>query len=188
MSVNKAIIIGNLGSDPEVRYTQSGQAVANFNVATTDTFNDKSGNKQERTEWHRIVVWGRQAEICKQYLAKGRQVYVEGRLQTREWTDQSNQTRRSTEINAQTVRFLGGARDAGAGVNRGGGFSSAPAPGMGAAPQQQMAPPQQQAAAPQQQMAPPQQQAAPPQQEAPSQQQAAPPQGGGGFVDDDIPF
>lgn len=187
MSVNKAIIIGNLGSDPEVRYTQSGQAVANFNIATTDTFNDKAGNRQERTEWHRIVVWGRQAEICKQYLAKGRQVYVEGRLQTREWTDQSNQTRRTTEINAQTVRFLGGGRDAGAGVNRGGDFSAAPAPEM-APPQAQMAPPQEQQMAPSPQAAPGQ--AAPPvQQAAPPVQQAAPQQqGGGGFVDDDIPF
>ena len=195
MSVNKAIIIGNLGSDPEVRYTQSGQAVANFNIATTDTFNDKAGNRQERTEWHRIVVWGRQAEICKQYLSKGRQVYVEGRLQTREWTDQSNQTRRTTEINAQTVRFLGGGRDAGAGVDHGGGFSTAPSTEL-SPPQQQTGPPQEQQMAPPPQAAPPVQQAAPqqaaPQQAAPQQaapQQAAPQQqGGGGFVDDDIPF
>ncbi len=86
--INKVILIGNLGSDPEVRQIPSGQTVANFNLATSDSFKDSSGNMQERTEWHRIVVWGRLAEICGQYLKKGRQVYLEGRIQTRSWDDQ----------------------------------------------------------------------------------------------------
>jgi single-strand DNA-binding protein len=111
MSVNKAILIGRLGSDPEVRHTQSGQAVANFNIATSENWTDKSGQRQEKTEWHRIVAWGRTAELCNQYLKKGRQVFIEGKLQTREWTDQSGQTRRTTEIKADNVTFLGGRDD-----------------------------------------------------------------------------
>ncbi|RMG12530.1 MAG: single-stranded DNA-binding protein [Deltaproteobacteria bacterium] len=105
-SVNKAIIIGNLGRDPEVRYTSGGQAVCNFTVATNEQWKDKSGQRQERTEWHRVVVWGRQGELCGQYLAKGRTVYVEGRLQTREWTDRDGNKRYTTEIVAQNVQFL----------------------------------------------------------------------------------
>lgn len=107
-SVNKVILIGNLGRDPELRYTQSGQAVANFNIATTDRFNDKDGNPQERTEWHRIVVWGKQAENCAQYLSKGRSAYIEGNLQTRDWEDKEGIKRYTTEIRAQRVQFLGG--------------------------------------------------------------------------------
>ncbi len=110
-SVNKVILIGNLGRDPELRYTQSGQAVTNFSLATTDRFSNKSGEREERTEWHRIVAWARTAELCAQYLAKGRSVYVEGRLQTREWEDKEGQKRRTTEVVAQTVQFLGGPRD-----------------------------------------------------------------------------
>lgn len=106
-SINKVILIGNLGSDPEVRYLPSGQPVANFNIATTERWTGKDGNPGERTEWHRIVVFGKQAENCKEYLRKGRQVYVEGRLQTREWDDKEGQKRRTTEIIAQTVQFLG---------------------------------------------------------------------------------
>lgn len=106
-SVNKVILIGNLGSDPEVRFLPSGQAVANFNIATTERWTAKSGEPTERTEWHRIVVFGKQAENCKEYLKKGRQVYVEGRLQTREWDDKQGQKRKTTEVVAQTVRFLG---------------------------------------------------------------------------------
>jgi single-strand DNA-binding protein len=113
-SVNKVILIGNLGRDPELRYTQSGQAVANFTLATTERFSNREGERQERTEWHRIVAWGRTAELCAQYLAKGRSVYIEGRLQTREWEDKEGQKRRTTEITAQTVQFLGG-RGGGAG-------------------------------------------------------------------------
>ena len=107
--VNKAILIGNLGRDPELRYTQNGQAVVNFTLATSESWTDKaSGEKVERTEWHRIVVWGRTGELCAQYLTKGRSVYVEGRIQTREWEDKEGQKRRTTEINAQSVKFLGG--------------------------------------------------------------------------------
>jgi single-strand DNA-binding protein len=105
-SVNKAIVVGNMGSDPEVKFTPGGQAVANFSIATTDKW-EKDGQKQERTEWHRIVVWGKLAELCGQYLRKGRQVYVEGRLQTREWQDKDGNKRTTTEIVAQGVQFLG---------------------------------------------------------------------------------
>ena len=106
-SINKVILIGNLGADPEVRFLPSGQAVGNFNIATTERWTAKSGEAAERTEWHRIVVFGKQAETCKEFLKKGRQVYVEGRLQTREWEDKQGQKRMTTEIVAQTVRFLG---------------------------------------------------------------------------------
>ncbi len=112
--VNKAILIGNLGADPEVRFTAGGQAVANFRIATSESWKDKNGQQQERTEWHRIVVWGKLAELCGEYLKKGRQCYVEGRLQTREWTNKDNQKQYTTEVVAQTVTFLGG-RPEGAG-------------------------------------------------------------------------
>jgi len=109
--VNKVILIGNLGRDPELRYTQGGQPVASFSLATSENWNDRqSGERQERTEWHRIVVWGRTAEMCAKYLSKGRTVYIEGRLQTREWEDKDRNKRRTTEVNAQTVQFLGGGR------------------------------------------------------------------------------
>jgi single-strand DNA-binding protein len=109
MSVNKVILVGNLGKKPELRYTPSGQAVANFTLATNERFGGKDGQPaQERTEWHRIVVWGRTAENCGQYLDKGRQVYIEGRLQTREWQDKEGQKRQTTEVVATTVQFLGG--------------------------------------------------------------------------------
>jgi single-strand DNA-binding protein len=106
-SINKVILIGNLGRDPEIRYTKEGRAVTNFSLATTDRWRDKGGNNQERTEWHRVVVWDKQAENCAQYLQKGRSVYVEGRLQTREWEDKEGQKRQTTEVVAQTVQFLG---------------------------------------------------------------------------------
>ena len=105
--VNKVILLGRLGSDPEVRYTTNGGAVANFTMATNDSWVDKSGQKQERTEWHRIVVWGKMGELCGQYLSKGRQAFVEGRLQTRDWTDKEGVKRYTTEIVAQSVQFLG---------------------------------------------------------------------------------
>lgn len=108
MSVNIAIVVGNLGRDPEVRFTQSGRAVANFSVATSESWTGQDGSPQERTEWHNIVVWGKQAESCGQYLSKGRQVFVQGRIQTRKWTDQNGQDRYTTEIVAQRVQFLGG--------------------------------------------------------------------------------
>jgi single-strand DNA-binding protein len=138
MSVNKVILVGRLGQNPEVRYTPSGAAVANFSVATNEAWTDKQGAKQEKTEWHRIVVWGKLAELCSQYLTKGRQAYIEGRLQTRQWTDKDGQTKYTTEVHAQTVQFLGGQAGAGAGremsgpdMNQdfGGG---APVPGPGA--------------------------------------------------------
>ena len=109
--INKVILIGRLGSDPEVRYTPSGVAVANFNIATSEEWKDKdSGEKKERTEWHRIVAWRRLGEICGEYLSKGKQVYVEGRLQTRDWEDRDGNKRYTTEIVATDVQFLG-ARD-----------------------------------------------------------------------------
>ena len=109
--VNKVILLGNLGRDPELRYTQSGQAVANFTLATSENWNDKSGERVEKTEWHRVVVWGKVAELCSQYLSKGRSVYLEGRIQTREWEDKEGQKRFTTEVNAQTVQFLGSGRN-----------------------------------------------------------------------------
>jgi single-strand DNA-binding protein len=104
--VNKAILIGNLGADPEVRFTPGGQAVANFRIATSESWKDKEGNKQEKTEWHRIVVWGKLAELCGEYLKKGRKAYVEGRLQTREWTDKEGKKNYTTEVVAKEVTFL----------------------------------------------------------------------------------
>ena len=108
--VNKVILIGNLGKDPEVRYTQGGQAVANLRIATSRSWTDKqSGQRKEETEWHDVEVWGKQAEQCGEYLAKGRQVYVEGRLKTDKWQDkQSGQDRYRVKVVADTVRFLGG--------------------------------------------------------------------------------
>lgn len=114
MSVNKVILLGRLGQDPELKYTPSGAGVCNFSLATTESWNDKSsGQKQERTEWHRVVVWGKLAELCNQYLSKGRQAYVEGRLQTRSWDDKDGNKRYTTEINATTVQFIGGQAQAG---------------------------------------------------------------------------
>ncbi|MCS5618785.1 MAG: single-stranded DNA-binding protein [Myxococcota bacterium] len=108
--INKAILIGNLGRDPELRYTQNGQAVVNFSLATSENWMDKGGERQERTEWHRIVAWGKTGELCAQYLSKGRTVYIEGRIQTRDWEDKEGMKRQTTEINATTVQFLGGPR------------------------------------------------------------------------------
>jgi single-strand DNA-binding protein len=140
-SVNKVILIGNLGKDPEVRFTPSGAAVSNFNIATNESWTDKSGQKQERTEWHRIVVWGKLAELCGEYLKKGRQCYVEGRLQTREWTDKEGKKNYTTEVVAQTVQFLGGGAGGGAGRAEGGGggagrsdFGGGPPDDMGGPP------------------------------------------------------
>lgn len=107
-ALNKVLLIGNLGKDPEVRYTPGGQAVANFNIATNEAWTDKSGAKQEKTEWHRIVVWGKQAELCGEYLSKGRQVFVEGRLQTREWLNKEGAKQFTTEVVANHVLFLNG--------------------------------------------------------------------------------
>ncbi|HEY3354342.1 MAG TPA: single-stranded DNA-binding protein [Polyangia bacterium] len=116
-SVNKVILVGNLGKDPELRYTPGGQAVCDLRLATTDSYTGKDGEKKESTEWHTVVVWGKQAENCSQYLSKGRQVYVEGRLRTRSWDDKEGKKQYRTEVVAQTVQFLGGA---GAGAGAGG--------------------------------------------------------------------
>lgn len=105
-SLNKAMLIGRLGQDPEVRYTQSNTAVANFSLATNERFKDRNGEWQERTEWHRIVAWGRTAEICQEYLKKGSLVYIEGPIQTNEWEDKEGQKKYTTEIKAQFMRML----------------------------------------------------------------------------------
>ncbi len=109
--LNKVLLIGRLGKDPEVRYTTTGGSVATFSIATNENWTDKNGQKQERTEWHRIVAWGKLGEICGQYLSKGREAFVEGRLQTREWTDKEGHKRYTTEIVAANVQFLGGASE-----------------------------------------------------------------------------
>ena len=106
--VNKVILVGNLGKDPEVRFTPNGRALAKVPVATSERWTDQDGNKQERTEWHNVVVWGKQAETCGQYLAKGRQVFVEGSIRTRQYDDKDGNKRYITEIVARDVRFLGG--------------------------------------------------------------------------------
>ena len=107
LGVNKVILIGNSGKDPELRRTPGGSSVASFPLATTERFNDRNGERQERTEWHNIVVWGRQAEIVNQYVRKGRPVYVEGRLTTRSWDDRDGNKKYRTEVVANTVQFLG---------------------------------------------------------------------------------
>jgi single-strand DNA-binding protein len=114
--VNKVILVGNLGKDPEVSYTQSGTARCRFPIATSESYTDNSGNRQDKTEWHNIVVWGKQGENVGKFLSKGRQVYIEGKIQTRSWDDEkSGQKRYMTEINAQRVVFLGGGRGEGSG-------------------------------------------------------------------------
>lgn len=113
--VNKVIIVGRLGADPEMKTVGNSQSVARLSVATSENWTGKDGQKQERTEWHRVVVWGRQAENCAKHLAKGRQVYVEGRLQTRSWEDPQGNKKYATEIVANTVQFLG----SGTGAERG---------------------------------------------------------------------
>jgi single-strand DNA-binding protein len=119
-SVNKVILVGNLGRDAELRYTPGGAAVATLNMATTETWNDKSGQRQEKTEWHRVVFWGKVAESLTEYLTKGKQVYVEGRLETRQWNDKDGNKRYTTEIKGDKIVLLGGG---GGGGQRGGGMS-----------------------------------------------------------------
>ena len=185
-SVNKVIIVGNLGRDPEMRTFPSGDQVANVTIATTDRWRDKnSGENREATEWHRVMFTGKLAEIVGQYLRKGSQVYVEGSLRTRKWTDQQGQERYTTEIRADQMQMLGsrqgsggggggGYDDGGYGGNDGGGYDAPPA-----APQRRAAPPPP--------MAPRQQAPAP--RPAPAPAQAAP-RANSGFddMDDDIPF
>ena len=123
MSVNKAILVGRLGRDPETRYTSAGQAVCNFTLATDETYKDRNGERQKRTEWHRITTWGKLAEICQQYLKKGTMVYIEGRIQSREWQDKEGQKRTSFDIVASTMKMLSsrgeGGMAAGAGAAAG---------------------------------------------------------------------
>ena len=123
-SVNKVILVGNLGRDAELRYTPGGAAVATLNMATTETWNDKSGQRQEKTEWHRVVFWGKVAESLTEYLTKGKQVYVEGRLETRQWNDKDVNKRYTTEIKGDKIVLLGGGgggQRGGGGMSRGGG-------------------------------------------------------------------
>ncbi|MES2580518.1 MAG: single-stranded DNA-binding protein [Pseudomonadota bacterium] len=165
-SVNKVILVGNLGRDPEVRYMPNGEAVANFSIATTENWKDKSGVKQEKTEWHNIVMYRKLAEIAGEYLKKGRPVYVEGRLQTRKW-EKDGVTRYSTEIIADSMQMLGG-RDGGGNANYDGGIDQGGGQDeFNQAPARQSAPASQPAAKP-----------------------AASQTGGGNFDDfeDDIPF
>jgi single-strand DNA-binding protein len=120
-SVNKVILVGNLGRDAELRYTPGGAAVATLNLATTEVWNDRNNQRQEKTEWHRIVLWGKTAESLQEYLTKGKQIYVEGRLQTRQWDDKDGNKRYTTEIKADRVTLLGGgAGGRGPGMDRGG--------------------------------------------------------------------
>ena len=145
-SVNKVILIGNLGADPELKYTPTSRALCNLRIATTEVYKDKGGQRQEKTEWHRVTVWGEQAESCSKYLAKGRSVYIEGRLQTRSWDDKTDGKKRySTEIVAERVVFLGGGGAEG-GARKGGGRSwgeegSSPAPAGAAEPEGHGPPP-----------------------------------------------
>lgn len=141
--LNKVMIIGHLGRDPELRYTQSGTPVATLNIATDESYVDKDGNKVERTEWHRVVVFQRSAENCSQYLSKGSLVYVEGKLQTRKWQDQQGQDRYSTEIKADRVQFLDRKGDRPSGGPSMGDDSPRRAPSGGGRPQQQRRAPQQ---------------------------------------------
>ena len=129
--VNKVILVGYLGADPDMRYTPSGQGVCEMRLATSESWNDKNGQRQERTEGHRIVVWGKRAEICSKYLAKGRQVYVEGRIQTRSYDDKEGNKRYITEIIANDVQFLGGGGREGGGAGRGRAEDGPPPPSDG---------------------------------------------------------
>jgi len=136
-SVNKVILVGNLGRDAELRYTPGGAAVATLNLATTEVWNDRNNQRQEKTEWHRVVLWGKPAESLQEYLTKGKQIYVEGRLQTRQWDDKDGNKRYTTEIKADRVTLLGGG--GGGGGGRGGGTmdrgaSQGPGPGGGDEP------------------------------------------------------
>ena len=136
-SVNKVILVGNLGADPDLRYTSSGAPVCELRLATNESWMDKQGQRQERTEWHKVIVWGKTGENCSKYLSKGRQVYLEGRLQTRSWDDKEGNKRYTTEIIANDVQFLssggGGGGGGGGGARRGGQEQPPPAadPGFG---------------------------------------------------------
>ena len=140
MSVNKVILVGRLGRDPETRFTSGGQAVANFSLATDETYKDRNGERQKRTEWHKVVLWGKLAEITQQYLKKGMLVYIEGRIQTRQWEDKRDgQKRTTTEVVATTMKMLtsraeGAAAGASAGAGSSGGMSRTVDPDMEGGP------------------------------------------------------
>jgi len=134
-SVNKVILVGNLGRDAELRYTPGGAAVATLNMATTEVWNDKGGQRQEKTEWHRVVLWGKQAESLSEYLTKGKQIYIEGRLQTRQWDDKDGNKRYTTEIRADRVTLLGGGGGARSGAPCGGDEMGGHAPAPDAGPE-----------------------------------------------------
>ncbi len=119
MSINKVMLLGRLGNDPEVKHTPTGQAVCNFSMATSEKWTDKQGQKQEKTEWHRVVVWGKLAEICGQYLGKGRETFIEGKIVTRAWEDKEGNKRYTTEIVANNVQFIGGNPNANATAGQG---------------------------------------------------------------------
>jgi single-strand DNA-binding protein len=119
MSVNKVILVGRLGRDPETRFTPNGQAVCNFSLATDESYKDRAGERQKRTEWHRIVLWGKLAELAQQYLKKGSLIYLEGRIQSRQWDDREGQKRTSFEIVANTMKFLGARGEAAAAAGAG---------------------------------------------------------------------
>ena len=131
-SVNKVILVGNLGRDAELRYTPGGAAVATLNLATTEVWNDRNNQRQEKTEWHRVILWGKQAESLQEYLTKGKQIYVEGRLQTRQWDDKDGNKRYTTEIKADRLTLLGGGSGGGGGrsasMDRGGGSQMSSGP------------------------------------------------------------
>ncbi|MFH1035014.1 MAG: single-stranded DNA-binding protein [Pseudomonadota bacterium] len=129
--INKVILIGNLGADPEMKYTAGGTAICKFRLATTEVFKDRDGNQQERTEWHRVVAWAKLAEICGQYLSKGKQVYVEGSLRTSSWDDNDGNKRYMTEVNARDVQFLSGGAGGGSGSGGSGGGDDFGGPPMG---------------------------------------------------------
>ncbi len=179
-SVNKVIIVGNLGRDPETRYAPNGDAICNITVATTDSWKDKqTGERKEQTEWHRVSFYGRLAEIAGQYLRKGSPVYVEGSLRTRKWQDKEGQDRYTTEIRAEQMQMLGSRQGAGGeGGGSGGGYGGGGGGGYGGGDDFDQAPPQRQSAPRQAPSRP---------QSAPS---APPASSGGGFggMDDDIPF
>jgi single-strand DNA-binding protein len=127
-SVNKVILVGNLGRDAELRYTPGGAAVATLNLATTEVWNDRNNQRQEKTEWHRVILWGKQAESLQEYLTKGKQIYVEGRLQTRQWDDKDGNKRYTTEIKADRITLLGGGGGGRSASGSGGGMDRAGAP------------------------------------------------------------
>ena len=179
--VNKVILVGNLGNDPEVRFTPNGSAIANLNLATSESWKDRNtGQQQERTEWHRVVIFGKLAEIAQQYLRKGSKVYIEGKLQTRKWQGQDGQDRYTTEVVVDITGQMQMLDSRQGDMGAGGYQPSAPQ----SAPQQQYSAPQQQYSAPQQQSTP---NYAQPQQSAP-QQPAPQPAGDFDNFDDDIPF